>query len=165
MSKEEFDDLLSNYAAVKVCCCSAISLLVSVVMCILCSLCRGVTQEKSQLQEHRIAQLEAELIHLIESLRVRPATDNAASDGVEKGVGNGGGGGEVDLCDLQNELVLAKRELWKERLRSDAIRSANKKADEAMGLALANEKARASQLEEEYIAASLKIKKLEDINK
>jgi hypothetical protein len=95
------------------------------------------------------------------------SSSDRCAEGVEVAGGGGGGGGseEVDLGDLQRELVAAKRELWKERLKSDAIRSANKKVDEAMGLALANEKARVAELEEEYLSASLKIKGLEDMNR
>jgi hypothetical protein len=92
------------------------------------------------------------------------SSSDRCAEGVEV-AGGGGGSEKVDLGDLQRELVAAKRELWKERLKSDAIRSANKKVDEAMGLALANEKARVAELEEEYLSASLKIKGLEDMNR
>lgn len=108
-------------------------------------------QEQCQLQQVRIQQLEENILEMVQTLKPQPTADGQSS--------------LVEFSSLQQELVAAKKELWKERLRSDAIKSANKRADEAMGIALANEKMKCSQLEEEYVAATIKITRLEDLNR
>lgn len=117
----------------------------------------------------RIQQLQSEMVELIDTLRLDTEAVVVDSSISEIGDGEQGktspGVSAVEFENLKKELVVAKKELWKERLRTDAISSANKRADEATGIALAHEKQRADELEEEYVAASAKLEELEVTNR